>query len=133
MSRILVVDDNEMNLQLASEVLELAGHEVLRATDGEEAVARAMVERPDLILLDLRMPVLNGEHAMQRLKAHESTRHIPVVALTASAMKGEREKLLAKGFDGYIQKPIDVATFAETVEAYLERGGNDGVIGQDAG
>ncbi len=119
MSRILVVDDNALNLQLACDALELAGHEVLSAANGEEAIALAASEHPDLILMDLRMPVMNGDEAMRRIKADERTRRIPVVALTASAMKGEREQLLAAGFDGYIEKPIGVATFADLVASYL--------------
>jgi len=119
MSRILVVDDNALNLQLACDALELAGHEVLSAANGEEAIALAASDHPDLILMDLRMPLMNGDEAMRRIKADEHTRHIPVVALTASAMKGEREKLLAAGFDGYIEKPIEVATFATLVASFL--------------
>lgn len=119
MSRILVVDDNALNLQLACDALELAGHEVLSAANGEEAIALAASEHPDLILMDLRMPVMNGDEAMRRIKADERTRRIPVVALTASAMKGEREQLLAAGFDGYTEKPIGVATFADLVASYL--------------
>jgi len=119
MSRILVVDDNALNLQLACDALELAGYEVLSAANGEEAIALAASEHPDLILMDLRMPLMNGDEAMRYIKADERTRRIPVVALTASAMKGEREHLLATGFDGYIEKPIEVATFATLVASFL--------------
>jgi len=119
MSRILVADDNDLNLRLACEVLKLAGHETVAATNGREAVALAASERPDLVLMDLRMPVMNGEQAMERLKADARTRHIPVVALTASAMAGERKLLLATGFDGYISKPIDVASFVARVVGFL--------------
>jgi CheY-like chemotaxis protein len=119
MSKILVVDDNSMNLRLTSETLELAGHVILVATNGKEAIEIAARELPDLILMDLRMPVMDGNDAMKHIKADLRMRQIPVVALTASAMKGQREKLLADGFDGYIDKPIDVYTFSDTISAYL--------------
>lgn len=119
MSRILVVDDNLMNLRLSSVTLELAGHEILTATNGIEAIEIAKRELPDVILMDLRMPVMDGNHAMQHIKTNAQTQHIPVIALTASAMKGEREKLLADGFDGYIDKPIDVHTFSNLIIEYL--------------
>ncbi len=119
MSRILVVDDNALNLQLTCITLELAGHEILRASNGREAIEITESEPLDLILMDLRMPVMDGKHAMKHIKTNAQTKHIPVVALTASAMKGEREQLLASGFDGYIDKPIDVNTFASTVAEFL--------------
>ncbi|WP_297460250.1 response regulator [Ferrovum sp.] len=121
MSRILVVDDNALNLQLACIALELAGHETLGASDGRNAIEIAESEPPDLILMDLRMPVMDGKHAMKHIKANELTRHIPIIALTASAMKGERELLLASGFDGYIDKPIDVNSFASTIAEFLPK------------
>jgi len=123
MSRILVVDDNELNLQLACDALELAGHETLNAANGSKAVEIAASQLPDLILMDLRMPVMNGEEAMRQIRADAQTRKIPVVALTASAMRGEREQLLDRGFDGYICKPIDVASFAGEVAGFLKDAG----------
>lgn len=119
MSRILVVDDNVMNLQLACITLELAGHETMRAANGREAVQNAQSAQPDLILMDLRMPVMDGKQAMKLIKAQAHTRLIPIIALTASAMKGEREQLLMEGFDGYIDKPIDVGSFAATIQKFL--------------
>lgn len=119
MSRILVVDDNEMNLRLVCEMLELVGHEALVATNGKEAVDIAKAELPDMILMDLRMPVMDGNNAMKHIKTDVRMRHIPVVALTANAMKGEREQLMAEGFDGYIDKPIDVNTFVDTLTDFL--------------
>ncbi len=119
MSRILVVDDHELNLQLTCITLEMVGHEMLVASNGKEAIEICEREPPDLVLMDLRMPVMDGENAMQHLKSSDRTRRIPVVALTASAMKGKREQLLASGFDGYIDKPIDVNTFAGTVARFL--------------
>jgi len=123
MSKILVVDDNDLNLRLACAALDLAGYETLTAVDGREAIKLAASELPDLILMDLRMPVMNGDAAMRHIRADARTREIPVMALTASAMKGEREQLLAEGFDGYIEKPIDVKTFAGTVARFLPEGG----------
>ncbi len=120
MSRILVVDDNELNLQLTCITLELAGHEILSSANGRDAVAIAESEPVDLILMDLRMPVMDGRQAMKQIKSNSQTQHIPIVALTASAMKGEREQLLASGFDGYIDKPIDVNSFARTVAQFLK-------------
>jgi len=121
-SKILVVDDNELNLQLACDALELAGHEILAAANGSEGIDIAVSGCPDLILMDLRMPIINGEKAMQKIKADARTRDILVIALTASAMAGEREQLLAAGFDGYISKPIDVTSFAGEVGHYLKGG-----------
>lgn len=121
MSRILVVDDNLMNLELTRAALEMADHEVVTAANGREALNVALGEPLDLILMDLRMPVMDGRQAMAALKAHDQTKEIPVVVLTASAMKGEREQMLAIGFDGYIDKPIDVRTFATTVERFLKK------------
>jgi len=123
MSRILVVDDNELNLQLACAVLERAGHETLAAANGGEAVDIAVSSIPDLVLMDLRMPVMNGEEAMKSIRADARMRDIPVIVLTASAMAGEREQLLAAGFDGYISKPIDVASFADEVAGFLKDAG----------
>jgi len=125
MSKILVVDDNELNLRLACDALELAGHETLAAAHGRDAIDITVSSIPDLVLMDLRMPVMNGEEAMLRIRADTRTRHIPVVALTASAMTGEREQLLARGFDGYISKPIDVTSFAGDVARFLKKGALD--------
>ncbi len=120
MSTILVVDDNPLNLKLTCITLELAGHETLTATNGREAIAIVLATKLDLILMDLRMPVLDGKLAMEAIKANVHLRHIPIVVLTASAMKGEREHLLQCGFDGYIDKPIDVTKFADTVAKFLK-------------
>lgn len=119
MAKILVVDDNLMNLTLAQDLLEMHGHDVATATNGEEAIEKALASPPDLVLMDLRMPVMDGTTAMLRLHQEQATRDIPVVALTASAMKGEQARLLAKGFNGYIDKPIDLGSFPEQVRALL--------------
>jgi len=119
-AHILVVDDNPVNLELAGDLLELEGFHVTLLDRGKAAVAEASKIQPDLILMDLRMPGMSGVEAQQALRCCELTRDIPVVVLTASVMSGDRERLLAEGFDGYMQKPIDIATFAENVRSFLE-------------
>lgn len=120
MARILIVDDNELNLELAGDVLALEGFEVDMATSGEDGVKKARAMQPDLVLMDMRMPGMSGLEAMRVLKADAATNHIPVVVLTASAMKGDAKRLLAEGFDAYLQKPIDLASFADEVCSLLE-------------
>ncbi|HKJ84020.1 MAG TPA: response regulator [Mariprofundaceae bacterium] len=120
MAKVLVVDDNPLNIELAADVLELDGFEVVLAESGEEGVARALESSPDLVLMDMRMPGMSGLDAMQELRRHEQTRDIPVVVLTASAMKGDRERLLREGFDGYLEKPIDFNTFTDSVRDFLQ-------------
>jgi two-component system, cell cycle response regulator DivK len=119
MKKILIVEDDEKSLYLARFILEKQGYEVIEAVDGLEAVDKAFKETPDLILMDLQLPKLDGHEATRRIKADEKSNKIPVVALTACAMKGDREKTFEAGCSGYIQKPIDVATFAEEVRKYL--------------
>ena len=106
--RILVVDDNPRNLKLAFDVLEDAGYEVIEAVDAEEA--QSMIDRnlPDLILMDIALPGMDGLTLTRKIKANERTKHIRIIALTAFAMKGDDQKALAAGCDGYITKPIDI-------------------------
>ncbi len=106
--RILVVDDNSRNLKLAFDVLEDAGYEVVEAVDAEEA--QSMIDRnlPDLILMDIALPGMDGLTLTRKIKANERTKHIRIIALTAFAMKGDDQKALAAGCDGYITKPIDI-------------------------
>jgi len=120
MAHILIVDDNELNLELIRDVLELDGFEVDTATSGESGIKKACAMQPDLVLMDMRMPGMSGLEAMRVLKADASTGHIPVAVLTASVMKGDAERLLAGGFDGYLQKPIDLASFADEVRSILK-------------
>ncbi|RMH61586.1 MAG: response regulator [Zetaproteobacteria bacterium] len=122
MSCIVVADDEALNLELARDVLKLDGHRVLTAADGEQAVALTIAERPDLVLLDVRMPGLDGPAALARIRADARTRDIPVVALTACAMLGEEEQLLAEGFDGYISKPFEIDALRARVRDMLEAG-----------
>jgi len=120
MTLILVVDDNELNLELANDTLELEGFEVVTARSGPEGIEKAKSLMPDLILMDLRMPDMSGKEAMQVLRSTDKTRDIPVAVLTASAMKGEEERLLACGFDAYLQKPINPSVFGEQVMLLLK-------------
>jgi two-component system cell cycle response regulator DivK len=119
MAKILVVDDDARNLRLAVTVLEQAGHEVLSAAGGAEGVEAAHAHAPDLILMDVQMPGMDGIAALRRLRAEPRTAALRVVALTALAMKGDRERLLAEGFDGYLRKPIRYKGFLASVAALL--------------
>jgi two-component system cell cycle response regulator DivK len=116
---VLIVDDNEKNLRLARDVLRAAGLGTLEAASGAEGVAVAIDRDPDVILMDIRLPDMDGAEAMRRLKDDERTAAIPVVALTSLAMKGDREWLLSVGFDGYLEKPIDVRSFPAQVRDYV--------------
>jgi CheY-like chemotaxis protein len=117
---ILIVDDNEQNRSLARHVLEFAGFRTLEAAGGVEGLSLAVEHRPDLILMDIRMPDMNGTEAVQKLRGDERTADIRVVALTSSTMKGDRERFLADGFDGYLEKPIRVREFPDQIRTYLE-------------
>jgi len=117
---VLIVDDNPLNLELAADLLELASWDVRTAESGAMAVAQARSNPPDLILMDMRMPGMSGLEALLELKKWDATRDIPIVVLTASVMVGEQERLLQAGFDGFMQKPISVGSFAEEVGSYLK-------------
>ncbi len=119
MTRVLVVEDNPANMTLAVFLLESAGHSVLSATDAEAALALARTEQPDLILMDIQLPGMDGLEATSLLKADAATRHIPVIALTALAMKGDEERIRAAGCDGYIAKPIRYQEFLAAVALQL--------------
>lgn len=118
---ILVVDDNATNLKLASEVLQMEGHEVLRASDADEALALLGAHRPDLILMDIALPGMDGLELTRRLKADPDLCTVPIIALSAFAMKGDEEKALASGCDGYITKPINTRTFPAQVMVFLRK------------
>ena len=120
MAKILVVDDDARNLRLAVAVLEQAGHEVLSAEDGAEGVEAALAHAPDLVLMDMQMPGMDGVSALRRLRAEPRTAALTVIALTALAMKGDRERLLKEGFDGYLEKPIRYKEFLASVAALLQ-------------
>lgn len=118
--RILVVEDNLMNKVLVKEVLTLNGYEITEARTGTEALKAFANTRPDMVLMDIQLPEMDGVTAMRVIKSDEKNKDIPVIALTASAMKGEEEKILNAGFDGYIAKPIDTKKLVETVDASLK-------------
>jgi two-component system, cell cycle response regulator DivK len=119
--QILVVEDNERNLKLVRDVLQFAGYEVLSARSGEQGVALARERVPDLVLMDLQLPAMDGTEALRLLRADPLTRAIPVVAVTAFAMKDDRERALDAGFDSYLEKPINVRAFPELVRGFLHR------------
>jgi len=118
-ARILVVEDNPANLSLMEYLLRAFGYAVVTATDGAAGVDAARRESPDVILMDLQMPVLNGYECAERMRAVPALRAVPIVAVTAFAMVGDRDKILARGFDGYISKPITPDTFVGQVEAFV--------------
>jgi two-component system cell cycle response regulator DivK len=116
---ILIVDDNAQNRRLARDVLQFAGFRTLEAAGGGEGLSLAADRRPDLILMDIRMPDVNGTEAVRKLREDERTAAIRVVALTSSTMKGDRERFLADGFDGYLEKPIRVREFPDQIRTHL--------------
>jgi two-component system cell cycle response regulator DivK len=115
---VLIVEDNEKNLELVQDILEFRGFRTLAASNGHEAVELARTHQPDLVLMDIQLPGLDGVSALKLLRSEASTGAIPVVALTAFAMTEDRGRLLEAGFDGYLAKPIDVRTLSDTVLAY---------------
>lgn len=117
---ILVVEDSALNRKLVETVLQAHGYRLLHAVDGEEAIAVAAREQPDLILMDLQLPKISGYEAIQTLKSQPETAHIPIAALTAHAMTGEREKALALGCVDYITKPINTRAFPDQVRRCLD-------------
>jgi len=122
MGKILVAEDNPANLELMREILDIAGHEIVEARDGSEALRQAERAHPDLIMLDVNMPVLNGFEVLERLRAMPQLASTKIIALTAYAMRGDREKALRAGFDGYLTKPIDIPTLTDTIETFLNSG-----------
>lgn len=121
-AHILIVDDNEVNLRLAADVLEFDGYKVETALDARLALEALERARPALILMDMAMPGMDGLTLTQHLKANPGTAAIPVVALTASAMKGDDQRMLAAGCDGYLSKPIDTRRFSGQIAAFLKLG-----------
>jgi two-component system, cell cycle response regulator DivK len=121
MPKILLVEDNEMNRDMLSRRLARRGYELLMALDGQQAVELAQSAAPDLILMDMSLPVVDGWEATRRIKAAPATRSIPIIALTAHAMAGDREKAMAAGCDEYDTKPIDLARLLPKIEMLLKR------------
>ena len=122
--KILYVEDNEDNIFMLQNRLTRAGHTVVVATDGAQGVAMASNERPDVILMDLSLPVLDGWQATREIKAAADTKHIPVIALTANAMAGDREKALAAGCDDYDTKPVELPRLLGKIKQLAERAGS---------
>jgi two-component system, cell cycle response regulator DivK len=123
MAKILIVEDNEMNRDMLSRRLIRRGYEIVMAVDGAEGIAAALAGRPDLILMDMSLPVVDGWEATRRLKAEPLTRTIPVIGLTAHAMAGDREKVIAAGCDDYDTKPVELPRLLQKIEALLDRRG----------
>ena len=121
-ARILVVEDNPKNLRLLRDVLEFWGYQVTAAATGEEGVALATREQPDLILMDLQLPGIDGHEALRLLRQDPTTKGVPVVAVTAFAMQDDRDRAALAGFDGYLEKPLSVRDLPEQVKAFLKPG-----------
>lgn len=121
---ILIVEDNDCNRLLMSDILNYHGYTVLEARNGVEGIETARKHRPDLVLMDIQMPIMDGFTAARILKDDPSTRQLRLIAITSFAMHGDREKILAAGFDDYIAKPIAIREFPRTIQSYLEEGGN---------
>jgi len=122
MSTILIVEDNEKNMKLARDVLQSKGYATLEAVTGEEGVRMAIEKKPDLVLMDIQLPGINGIEALRRVRADPGCAPIPVVAFTASVTPTDRSQISAAGFDGFLSKPINLKEFLETVKRLLERG-----------
>jgi two-component system cell cycle response regulator DivK len=120
MPTILLVEDSEDNRGIIRELAEWMEVTLLEAADGETGLTLARTEKPDVILMDLSLPVIDGWEATRRLKADPATSHIPIIALTAHAMEGDEAKARAAGCDGYVTKPISIPTFQDTLERYLQ-------------
>lgn len=118
---ILIVEDNEMNLDMLTRRLERKGYEILSAMDGEQGVAKAKAEQPNLILMDLSLPILDGYDATRQLKSDPNTKSIPVIALTAHAMVGDKEKAMGAGCDDYEVKPIEFQRLLEKIEKFITK------------
>lgn len=119
MPKILIVEDNEMNRDMLSRRLIKRGYEIIIAVDGAEGFDKTLSERPDLVLLDMSLPVMDGWQTAQKIKAEESIKHTPIIALTANAMDGDREKALAAGCNDYDTKPVDLPRLLEKIQIYL--------------
>ncbi len=118
---ILIVEDNELNMKLFNDLLEAHGYKTLQTRNGKEALALARLHKPDLILMDIQLPEVSGLQVTQWIKEDEALRHIPVIAITAFAMKGDEERILAGGCEAYMSKPISILKFLETVRRFLNQ------------
>ncbi len=118
---VLIVEDNANNRMIMRDLMEVQGHRTLEAVDGAEGLAMALEHRPDLILMDVQLPGMDGYEVTRRLKAQDETKHIPIVAVTSYAMKGEEERAREAGCDAYVSKPIDIRKLIETVQRFLPK------------
>jgi two-component system cell cycle response regulator DivK len=116
---VLIVEDNELNMKLFNDLLEAHGYVTVQTRNGMEAIELARLHRPDLILMDIQLPEVSGLQVTQWIKSDEELKHIPIIAITAFAMKGDEEKIRQGGCEAYLSKPISVAKFLETVKNYL--------------
>ncbi len=132
MKKILVVEDNEKNMYLICYIIEAMGHMPIRAVSGEEGVEKAAGERPDLILMDIQLPGIDGLEATRRIRASKISGSIPIIAITSYAMAGDRERLLAAGCSGYIEKPINPETIMSELNLYLAKM-NQGAVAESKG
>ncbi len=121
--KILVIEDNPKNLKLVRDVLVYSGYEVVEATSGEDGVRLAEETSPDLILMDLQLPGIDGAEALRQIRSHDGSARVPVVAVTAFAMADDRARAFASGFDGYVEKPISARALPDQVRDFLEPGG----------
>lgn len=121
MWRILIIEDSPANMMLTADILETAGHQALQAKDANEGIKLARAEHPDTILLDMQLPDINGFEVTHILKSESDTKDIPLIALTACAMSGDKERMLAAGCDGYIEKPIRYKAFLAEIEEIMDR------------
>lgn len=119
--KVLIVEDNKNNRLLIKDVLGYHGYEVIEAVNGSEGIRLAEEHMPDLILLDMQMPVMNGFAAIEKLRNNPSTKNIKIVAVTSFAMKGDKERIIASGADDYIAKPIDTRVLPDMIKTYMER------------
>jgi two-component system cell cycle response regulator DivK len=119
---ILIVEDNDKNLKLARDLLRYHGFETIEATNAEDGIALAKSRKPSLVLMDIQLPGMDGVSALQNLRADAATAAIPIVAMTASVMKEDRERFDKAGFDGFITKPIDVKSFPEQIRGHIRAG-----------
>ncbi len=120
MKKILVVEDNEINMYLSCRIIKSSGYEVIEARTGEEGVALALKERPDLIIMDIQLPGIDGLETTKRIRQSEADDEIPIIALTSYAMAGDKKKALKAGCTGYIEKPINPETFISEIKKFLE-------------
>jgi two-component system cell cycle response regulator DivK len=116
---VLIVEDSELNMRLFNDLLEAFGYKTVKSRDGRQAIPLAREHKPDLIIMDIQLPDVSGLELTDRLKKDEALKHIPVVAVTAFAMRGDEQKIMAAGCDAYLSKPISVTTFLETIRKFI--------------